>query len=454
MEEHRTSGDILAAPSRWFSAMFLAVLLAAGLISVFLRSDGVSAAENRVLAPVPTFSVWSLFSGSYTDSLELYYADNFPLRDEFVYAATSIRDLSGYHKEIVFYKAEAVEPEVVTQPIDTVKTAKRDTLAPVRPDTARVVAEYDRSSSVVIYGNRAIQLFTASTEGLDDYVDMINLYRASFESLDIFCLVAPTQTDFYLPDEYKKSSNYEDRVLTYIELLLDSGVNFVDAHSELSKHTREYIYFNTDHHWTGRGAYYAYVAFCRSAGIKPYPLDSLERRQVNKSFLGSLYAITLDKRLRKSRDSVEYFRLPIPTRTFRWNKESGSYEFSRLFVNAHNYTNFIGGDHPMMRIESDVNSDKILVIKDSYGNAVVPFLALHYGTVYVMDYRYFDMNVRNFVRDYGITALMFLNNTFAANSKFTSYRGRYVLNWRAPKKTAPAVQDSTTTPDPQQQDER
>jgi hypothetical protein len=452
MKDQRTSGENLAAPSRWFGAMFLAFLLAAGLISVILRSDGMSVAENRALSPVPTFSVWSLFSGSYTDSLELYYADNFPLRDEFVYAATSIRDLSGYHTDIVFY---AVEPEVVPQPVDTVKAMKKDTLAPslVRKDTTKTVAEYDRSSSVVIYGNRAIQLFTVSSEGPDDYVDMINLYRSSFDSLDIFCMVAPTQTDFYLPDQYKKSSNYEHAMLSYIELLLDSGINFIDAHGELGKHTREYIYFNTDHHWTGRGAYYAYVAFCKSAGIKSYPLDSLERRQVKKSFLGSLYAITLDKRLRRSGDSVEYFRLPIPTRTFRWNKDLRSYEFSRLFVNAHNYTNFIGGDHPMVRIESDVNDRKILVIKDSYGNAVVPFLALHYGTVYVMDYRYFDMNVRDFVKANGITALMFLNNTFAANSKYTSFRGRYLLNWRASKKTTPVTQDSTIVPDPIEQDE-
>jgi hypothetical protein len=376
----------------------------------------------------------------------MFYADNFPLRDEFVQAATSIRDLSGYHGEIVFYQAGAVEPEGTTSLIDSLNRAKKDTatVAAVKTDTLKVKAEYDRSSSVVIYGNRAIQIFTASSDGPEKYAEMVNLYRSTFDSINIFCLVAPTQTDFYLPDEYKKSSNYENSVISLIRDRLDAGVHFVNAYSQLAKHTKEYIYFNTDHHWTGRGAYYAYVAFCESAGLSPYPLDSLDKRQIRKTFLGSLYGITLDKRLRETRDSVEYFRPRIPTRTFRWNRDSARYEFSRLFVNAYNYTNFIGGDHPMVRIESDVNNEKILVIKDSYGNAVVPFLALHFGTVYVMDYRYFDVNVQDFVSRFGIGTLMFLNNTFAVNSKFTAYRGRYLLNMSgSSKRKVPVTSDTS-----------
>jgi hypothetical protein len=163
-----------------------------------------------------------------------------------------------------------------------------------------------------------------------------------------------------------------------------------------------------------------------------------------------LYGITLDENLKNNKDSLEFFKPMIPTKTFRFNKDSDRYEPSRLFSNTHNYANFIGGDHPMVRIESGVNEKKILVIKDSFGNAVAPFLALHYGTVYVMDYRYFDMNIRDFVRQNGISDILFLHNTFAANSGYTAYRGRFLLNWRAAPVPAPAVPqevpaDSTTT---------
>lgn len=447
MQEEKNDIEFGKRQSIWFGALFLSVLVIMGLVSLFADNDGVSVTENRALAPLPQFSVWSLFSGAYTDSLELYYADNFPFREPLVGAATTIRDLAGYHREIIYYQAEAI-PEEVLQKADTTNRIVKDSVAvKTSADTSKVTAEFDKSAGVIVYNDRAIQLFTGSSEAATKYAEMVSLYQATFnDSLEIFCLIAPTPTDFYLPDEYKKSSNYEFKIIELIRDSLDSVVHYVDAYNELKKHKSEYIYFNTDHHWTGRGAYYAYVAFCKSAGIEPHAIRDFERKQVKKTFLGSLYGITLDARLRKNRDSVEYFKPTIPTRTFRYNKDSSRYEMSRLFSNTHNYANFIGGDHPMVRIESDVNDQAILVIKDSFGNAVAPFLALHYGTVYVMDYRYFDMNVREFVRQKQVSAILFLHNTFAANSKYTAYRGRYVLNWKAPvtNKQQKSVSDSTT----------
>lgn len=436
--------------ARIFSALFFSSLVVMGLVSLFTEPDTVSVTENRALAPMPKFSVWSLFSGSYTDSLELYYADNFPARESLVTVATSVRDLSGYRSEVVYYRADKpVETPVVpvVPPVDTAATAKPDLAAvKAQPDTTKITAEYDKAAGVIVYDNRAIQLFTGSGEGARKYAEMVNLYRSTFDSLSIFCMVAPTAIDFYLPDDYKKSSNYEYKTINLIRDSLYSDVQFVNVYDELKQHTREYIFFNTDHHWTGRGAYYAYVAFCKSAGFTPVEMKDFDRKQVKKTFLGSLYGITLDKGLRNNRDSVEYFKPKLITRTFRYDKDSARYRMSRLFSNTHNYAKFIGGDHPMVRIESDVNADRILIIKDSFGNAVAPFLALHYGTVYVMDYRYFDINVKEFVKQHGISAILFLHNTFAANSKFTAYRGRYVLDLKTVSEPQQKiVTDSTTT---------
>jgi hypothetical protein len=457
MKEATPHRNQLDGPSLWFVALFFGALTTTGIISLLYQSEGVSATENRSLAGIPQYGAWFLFSGAYSDSLELYYADNFPMREPLVQAATAIRGLSGYRGEIAYYQAEPVEPEIVpVVQADTLSVAKPDSIATLKVVEALVEekATYDKSSGVVVYGNRAIQLFTSSSEGARKYAEMINLYQATFDTIDVFSLVAPTQIDFYLPGEYKKSSNYESKTVNAIHARLDSTVHFVDAYSELERHKDEYIYFNTDHHWTGRGAYYAYVAFCHSAGLQPVSLDSLEKRQIRRKFLGSLYSITLDKGLKSNRDSVEYFVPRIPLRAFRWNVDSARYEFARVFTQTHNYANFIGGDLPLVRIESEVNRERILVIKDSFGNAVAPLLALHYGTVYVMDYRYFDVNVRRFVRDNHIGSILFLHNTFAANAKYTSYRGRNILNWYpVPKKQEEAKVDTIVTDDQSKPDD-
>ncbi len=424
-----------------YSAFFISILCLGGLFSLLIPSQEISEIENRKLTKFPALSVESLFEGYFTDSLDLFYSDNFPLREDLVQLASGIKEAGGFATEIKYYEtAASVEPEDSGPEKDTAQFELADSLKAVKADTAKVRTEdYNKSSSIIVYEGRAIQLFGATNEISQRYADMVNLYHRTFDSLQIYCLIAPTPIDFYLPKEYKRSSSNERKNIEYVGELLDSGIVFADAYSEIAKHTDRYIYFNTDHHWTGLGAYYAYRGFCLSSGIQPYELNQFEKKRIKRKFLGSLYGITLDKRLRDVKDSVEYYKLPIPTNSYRYNLDSSRFEKMNLFSNVANYANFLGGDHPLVRIESEVNDRKLLVIKDSFGNAVAPYLALHFGTVYVMDYRYYDVNLPDFVKTHGITAIMFLNNTFAVNSKFASYRGRYFLSYKPAK---PVVEET------------
>ncbi|HMJ67870.1 MAG TPA: DHHW family protein [Cyclobacteriaceae bacterium] len=421
-----------------YSAFFISVLCIVGLVSMLTPSKTVSEIENRTLVPMPEFSLYSLFEGGYTDSLDLFYSDNFPVRDDLVTLASGIKDAAGYSTGVKIYQATGgAEADPVEDVKDTLRVVKADSLKkPAKKDTVKT-PDYNKSSSIIVYNGRAIQLFSSTSEISRRYADMVNLYHQTFESLQIYCMIAPTPIDFYLPEEYKNSSSSEKSNIDFVKSLLDSTIVFADAYSELAKHTDRYIYFNTDHHWTGLGAYYAYRGFCRSAGLEPYELKQFEKKRLKKKFLGSLYGITLDKRLRDIKDSVEYYKLPIPTKTFRYNIDSGRFEKTNLFSNVSNYANFLGGDHPLVRIESEVNTEKLLIIKDSFGNAVAPYLALHFGTVYVMDYRYYDVNLTDFIKTNGITAIMFLHNTFAVNSKFASYRGRYFLSYKPTEEAKP-----------------
>jgi hypothetical protein len=436
-----------------FSAFFITVLCVVGLMAMLIPSSGVSEIENRALVPFPRFSMMSLLQGDYTDSLSLYYSDNFPLREELVQVASSVKDMNGISGGAKYYETGGSAEAESGLTIDTLQVVKADTLQnkAAKDTTKNNVADYSKSSSIIVYEGRAIQMFSGTAETSRRYSEMVNLYRQTFDSLDIYCIIAPTPIDFYLPKEYKRSTNYEKNNIDAVKEALDSAVVFGDAYSELAKHTDRYIYFNTDHHWTGLGAYYAYRGFCKSAGFEPYNLDQFEKKKLKKKFLGSLYGITLDKRLRDVKDSVEYYKLPIPTKTYRYNLDSQRFEKTNLFSNVSNYANFLGGDHPLIKIESEVNSEKLLIIKDSFGNAAAPFMALHFGTVYVMDYRYYDVNLPDFVKVHGITAIMFLHNTFAVNNKYTSYRGRYFLSYRPKAEAKPEedkVQNDTVTNHP------
>ena len=51
----------------------------------------------------------------------------------------------------------------------------------------------------------------------------------------------------------------------------------INAYDEIAAHKGEYMYFRTDHHWTGLGAYYAYKAFAQKAGFTPYKYEDYEK---------------------------------------------------------------------------------------------------------------------------------------------------------------------------------
>jgi hypothetical protein len=60
------------------------------------------------------------------------------------------------------------------------------------------------------------------------------------------------------------------------------------------------------------------------------------------------------------------------------------------------------------------NGRKIAVIKDSYGNALIPCLTSSFEEIYVIDMRYFDVNAVSYLKENGITDLLFAMNTFSA----------------------------------------
>ena len=101
----------------------------------------------------------------------------------------------------------------------------------------------------------------------------------------------------------------------------------VDAYSKLEAHKDEYLYFRSDHHWTALGAYYAYTAFCESAGLKAEPLSKFESGEYT-GFLGSLYsaikAYPQSQALADNPDTVQFWR-PFVDLDTKWYPDA---EFS------------------------------------------------------------------------------------------------------------------------------
>lgn len=406
---------------------FILLLSMGGLLSFVLPKSKVSEIEKRDLTQFPTFSRKAFFSGAYADSLDLYYADNFPFRDSFVGFSQWLKDRFGWTGEVKIYTTDAA-----VEAGDSTLAGTPDSVSVKKQAVADTARNKVPASAILIYKGAGFQMFRGSEGAVRDYAAMVNQYhKALGDSVKVYCLVAPSPIDFNLPMENKTKYNLEGPNIAALHANLDSSVVAVDAYNEIGKHKNEYLYFNTDHHWTARGAYYAYRAFCEAAGFEPVDLSQLKRK-VRKNFIGSLYGMTLDARLRKNPDSIETFRLPVQTTTYRYPAPGlDSMVVTPLFIEMTNYLTFLGGDYPLIRVHSEAGKGRrVLVIKDSYGNAVCPFLAMHFEDVLVVDYRSFESNLLDFVKVNKITDVVFLHNTFIVNTSYTTRKELYLMKTR------------------------
>jgi len=247
--------------------------------------------------------------------------------------------------------------------------------------------------------------------------------KLGLPSLQVYNLVIPLALEFEITEKYSKLQKSNRSAITNIYNALDSSVKKVWAIDELRKHRDEYIYFNTDHHWTSLGAYYAYRAFCTVANFTPVSLDTIPSR-IKSGFLGSLYRLTRDPNLKNNPDSVRYYIFNEPIRFFISSSPAlGNWIPSKMYAegarDGNSYSVFIQGDLPIVKMETLKNNGRrIAIIKESYGNAFAPFLTNHYEKVVVVDQRYYTGDFVDMLQKEKINELLVINNIFAAHTPY------------------------------------
>lgn len=289
-------------------------------------------------------------------------------------------------------------------------------------------AEIKDYESVVVVGDSAYELFTYREDTAESYSQAVNdLASALSGKADVYDVVIPLSSGITFPDNLtgEISSTDQRTAMNDIFGMLNEDVKTVDIYDSLMSHRTEYIYFRTDHHWTPLGAYYAYEDFCEAKGITPEELDSYETQDF-EGFLGSFYKDTgNDAALGQTPDTIHAY-LPNCSALMHVTASDGTeydwpviYDVSSYAANI-KYSTFIAGDNPMTVINNQDLSDgsTCVVVKESFGNAFVPFLVDHYQTVYVIDYRYWTGSVPDFAEEKGASDVILLNNLSMIRNKY------------------------------------
>ena len=320
-----------------------------------------------------------------------------------------------------------------TKPVATADTPNnkkndiQDDLSPTYFKTPQI--KDDKSNgysaySIYVWNKQGFELFGSDEARATTYAETINGFADKLNGITVYDMVIPNHTEMGLPQRLKDSdapSTSQAENIKSIYSKLSDKVTPINAYNYLADHNDEYIYFGSDHHWSGLGAYYAYSAFAKTNDLPVLSLDDCTEQQI-EGFTGTFSntASGLDT------DTVHYWEFPYEV-TMDITDENGNlntytspyYQYAE--AGSLTYGVFIMGDHPLTVLKSaSENAEegkKIAVIKESYGNAFVPYLTYNYEEVHVIDFRTFGDNLVSYCQQNGIDEVLFLNGVMSANTQ-------------------------------------
>ncbi len=236
---------------------------------------------------------------------------------------------------------------------------------------------------------------------------------------DVYDIIVPTSVGITLPDNKadKVNSSNQNKAIKSMYKNLNKNVTGVSLYDTLMQHRTEYIYFRTDHHWTSKGAYYAYQQFCQAKGIEANELSDYKTKTFG-GYLGSFYTDTNKSKALKKDKVKAYYPVNNKKISMTYHHENGGKYNASVICDGTNYSTqlkycaFLAGDnhYTVVRNKKKKDGSSCLVVKESYGNAFVPYLADHYQKVYVVDYRYWKGSIKNFVKKNKVQDVVFINN--------------------------------------------
>lgn len=302
-----------------------------------------------------------------------------------------------------------------------------------KPASSNVITTSDKpyqSGGVYVVGSAGYEMYNYVGSLAEKYQSTVNAVADSLSGVSqVYAMAIPLSSGITLPDELFSDIPGNDQAQAEKDILAGMGQNVktIPLHDVMMSHRTEYIYFRTDHHWTALGAYYAYVQFCTAKGITPHNLSDYEVSQF-PGFLGSFYNDGgKPDAMKNDPDTVNAYHPVSATASMKYgdNENStltgGQVIFDESTASASlKYGTFIMGDNPFTVIENPEvsNGESCIVVKESFGNAFVPFLVDHYQTVYVVDYRYYSGSVTQLARDKGVKDVLFVNNLSAIRGSY------------------------------------
>ena len=343
------------------------LILGISFLNLIKKDTEFSEMENRYLAQKPVLTLGNLLDSSFGTQYETYVNEQFPFRSQWITGKAIAETLLGKQENNGVIKGKG--GYLFPKQLNVEKQLKKNVNA---------IQDFGKAMGAKTY----VSIVPNSYNILRDYLPK------GTPNIDQEALIAQC-----------------DQTFTREENMIN-----IDIESILMEHKNEYIYYRTDHHWTTLGAYYGYLQFCNAQGLPPVDISKLTANSI-ENFTGTYDAKY--KGIGIKPDTITYYSIPIEKMVVDKEEKSSLYDLEKTKVRD-KYAMFLHGNHPISVIYAKENEHnqgkKLLLLKDSYANSMVPFLTYNYQEIYVVDLRYYTDSIGKLVEDNGIQTIFLLYN--------------------------------------------
>lgn len=361
--------------------IFMVLLLGLAGKEALSHQRTYSPVEKRELQTRPEISITKVLDGRFQKKYESYLRDQFPGRDHWVSFQTDMELFMGKNE------------------IHNVYIGKNHYLLEHYTEK-----EFDP------------QQISKNLQVLEKFVGKAK------QNADVHVMMVPTKSWVLREKLPAFAPHYkEQKFYDALQQKLEKEDVLISVEPVLDAHKEEEIYYRTDHHWTTLGAWYAYEQYTKAVGGDLQRAQGKKKfRCISKDFYGTTYAKI---NYARQADKIEIYE-PADKLRVVYNmgekKTKTLYDFSFLKT-ADQYSVFTGGNQAVLEITGGIKNGKtLLLIKDSFANSILPFLAEDYEKLVVVDLRQLNVSGDRLLEMFSPTDILILYNSaqFAQDKEF------------------------------------
>lgn len=361
--------------------IFMVLLLGLAGKEALSHQRTYSPVEKRELQTRPEISITKVLDGRFQKKYESYLRDQFPGRDHWVSFQTDMELFMGKNE------------------IHNVYIGKNHYLL-------EHYTEKEFDPQQISKNLQALEKFVGKTK----------------QNADVHVMMVPTKSWILREKLPAFAPHYkEQRFYDALQQKLEKEDVLISVEPVLDVHKEEEIYYRTDHHWTTLGAWYAYEQYTKAVGGDLQRAQGKKKfRCISKDFYGTTYAKI---NYARQADKIEIYE-PADKLRVVYNmgekKTKTLYDFSFLKT-ADQYSVFTGGNQAVLEITGGIKNGKtLLLIKDSFANSILPFLAEDYEKLVVVDLRQLNVSGDRLLEMFSPTDILILYNSaqFAQDKEF------------------------------------